>query len=348
MKNCFLVLANGRAFEGVRFGDDLNADGELVFTTTTSHMSTLTDPCFAGQIVLQTSPLIGNYGIIPSQMDSDCCHLSGYVVKEWCEFPVNFQSEGDVDAFLKSHRIAGVCGVDTRQITRILREEGTMRAAIADQVTPELIASLNQPAAPIALPATPPATHPAQCEKHGTFAFINCGAPHGIITALTMRGFDICEFPHTASLCDIQSSGAEAVIIGDGPGDPSTAPESLLSLIQALWDMPMLGIGFGHLLMARSASGAVYKLHHGHRGANQPIQRVSDAKVFISSLNQGYAAEVPSGATVIYRHLNDGSVAGLSYANGMSVQFVPDATLGPLKTDFIYDEFIASIGKVVG
>ena len=342
MQNCFLVLANGCVFEGQRFGADKHADGELVFTTSSSHMSALTDPCYAGQIVLHTSPLIGNYGVVSSEMDADHCSLNGYIVKEWCDYPVNFQSEGDIDSFLKEHDIAGVCGVDTRQITRILRNEGTMRAAIADAVTPELIAQLNEPLPPVTVKPAERALYPAD-NSNGKLVLIDCGAVHGAIAALNGRGYDVCVLPNTASIDQVMNEKPKAVLISDGPGDPSLADAKLIALIQAI-KLPMLGLGYGHLLIAGAHGAPIRKLHHGHRGVNQPIQRTADSQVFICSLNQGYATDVPENAKVSFRNVNDGSVAGLVYDNALSVQFVPDPTLGPLRTDFIYDEWL---GKVV-
>lgn len=355
MQNCFLVLQNGASFPGTRFGASVPSSGELVFTTSAAHMATLTDPCFQGQLVLQTSPLTGNCGVIPGDMDSASCHLSGYVVKEWCDEPVNFQSHGDLDTFLKSFGIAGVCGVDTRQITRILREEGTMRAAIVDEVTPEVIAKLNEPAAPVSLADIPPCEsreHAPTTKEIAKVAFINCGAPHGCITALTERGCRVFELPYTATIRDIQTARAQAVVIGDGPGDPRAMPDSLRILIRHVHGkgLHMLGLGLGHLLMALAIGGEsteIKKLHHGHRGANQPIRDVDSGQVYISSLNQGYALGDQMLGHATYRNVNDDSIAGLQYIGDgpISVQFIPDGTLGPLRTDFIYAKFLE---RVVG
>ncbi len=344
MQNCFLVLANGATFPGVRFGADKPATGELVFTTSASHMSTLTDPCFLGQMVLQTSPLAGNCGLIPGDMDSQACHLGSYIVKEWCDEPVNFQSQGDLDSFLKSFGIAGVCGVDTRQIARILREEGCMRAAIVDEVTEEVLAQLNAQVPPVSLTDLPP------CQPGGDspaqVTLIDCGARHGAEKALRALGATVSIQPYDVTPSALQV--AKAVVLTDGPGDPAAAPGQLLALIKALHEggVTMLGLGLGHLLMARALGGDTVKLHHGHRGANQPIRDSQTGQVYITALNQGFAvSQAPVCATVTYENVNDGSIAGLDYGKSMSVQFIPDGTLGPLKTDFIYAKFLE---RVVG
>ncbi len=343
MQNCYLVLQNGATFPGTRFGASVPASGELVFTTSAAHMGTLTDPCYKGQLVLQTAPLAGNCGIIPGDMDSASCHLSGYIVKEWCEEPENFQSHGDLDSFLKTYGIAGVCGVDTRQITRILREEGTMRCAIVDEVTDEVMQNLAASAAPVGI------TDIAPCAPGGDpaaeVAVIHCGAAHNTVEALTALGARVAIQPYTATSGDITQACA---VLTDGPGDPAAAPASLLALIRALHDkcVPMLGLGLGYLIMARALGGETAKLHHGHRGANQPIRDLKSGQVYIVSLNQGYTVTAaPPGATVIYENVNDGSIAGLEYGESMSVQFIPDGTLGPLRTDFIYRKFLE---RVVG
>lgn len=336
MKKCFIVLENGNVFEGTRFGSPACATGELIFTTSAgSYMGTLTDPCHAGRIVLQTFPTIGNYGEIPAEQDSPKCHLSGYVVREWCETPSNFRSEGDLNSYLISQNVAGVCGVDTRQIARIIRENGTMNAAICDEVTPELIQQLKSHKAGDLLKQVATfsrAVLPAGDAK-AKLAFLNLGAPHGLIEAFNEAGYEVHEFPYDATADEL--SGYDLLVLGDGPGDPRAADAAQKVIESLAGKQPILALGLGHLLLAQALDGKIVKLKHGHHGSNQPVKDLGDGKMSITTQNEGYTVSpdpLPRGARITHINFNDNSVAALKYEGiqAISMGFIPqDGTLIP-------------------
>ena len=346
MKKAYLVLQNGQVFEGFRFGAEGECLGELVFTTGMGgYLETLTDPSYFGQIVIQTFPLMGNYGVIPADFEG-APRLKGYVVREWCPTPSNFRSEGDLDAFLKERGIPGLLGVDTRLLTRILRDEGVMNALICDRV-PEDLSALGAYRVADALAAVSRGEKetfsPAGKVKHRV-ALLDYGMKRNILRELVNRGCEVTVWPASAPAEEILSGGFDGLMLSNGPGDPAENAFQIAQLQALLGRLPLFGICLGHQLTALAAGGSTYKLKFGHRGVNQPVRVPGSHRTYITSQNHGYAVSegVPGGA-VSFVNANDGSCEGMDYPGlrAFTVQFHPEACAGPKDTAFLFDRFIS-------
>ena len=346
MKKGYLVLAGGQVFEGLRFGGEEGAVGELVFTTGMSgYVETLTDPSYAGQIVMQTYPLIGNYGIIPADFEGACC-IRGYVVREWCENPSNFRCGGNLDGFLKERGIPGLCGVDTRQLTRIIRESGVMNACICDQVPSDLSPVRDYAVAGVvaAVSRKAPAVFPAEGEARFHVALLDYGAKNNIIRELQKRGCEVTVLPASASAADVLARNPDGVMLSNGPGDPAENVYQIEQIQKILGKIPLFGICLGHQLTALAAGGTTYKLKYGHRGVNQPVQDLGGLRTYITSQNHGYAVDGASVKTgrVSFANANDATCEGIDYPGlrAFTVQFHPEARGGPQDTAFLFDRFV--------
>lgn len=353
MKTAYLILEDGHVFEGTRFGAQGEAAGELVFTTgMVGYMETLTDPSYYGQIVTQTFPLIGNYGSIPADAESRRPFLSAYVVREWCEVPSNFRSRSDIDAYLKENGVAGLCGIDTRQLTRILREHGTMNAKIADAYTQEDIDALKNMSVrePVRKVTRAQRELDAPDEVNYHVTLIDYGAKQNIIRELKKRGCAVTIVPADTAAADILAGGPDGVMLSNGPGDPQDNQDCIAQIQKLLGKVPVFGICLGHQLLALANGGRTVKLKYGHRGANQPVTRLEDGRTFISSQNHGYAVVCESveehGGRITYLNANDRTCEGICYPgkNAFSVQFHPEACSGPRDTSFLFDDFIKMMG----
>ena len=354
MKKAYLVLNNGRVFEGTRIGADGDGLGELVFTTgMTGYLETLTDPSYAGQIILQTFPLIGNYGVIPEDFEGPCL-AKGYVVRELCGTPSNFRSEYALDAFLKEHNVPGICGVDTRALTRIIREEGVMNALICDEIPKDL--SAIQTYAVLGgvkqASSTEPRFFPAEGEEKYHVALLDYGAKHHIVESLQERGCRVTVLPHDTSAEDVLALKPDGLMLSNGPGDPKENVFEIEQLKKLMGKLPVFGICLGHQLAALALGGETVKLKYGHRGANQPVKDLKTGRCFITSQNHGYAVvaeSVKDIAELRYINANDYSCEGLDYpeARCFTVQFHPEASAGPHDTGFLFDRFVSMMGGEV-
>ena len=348
MEQAYLILENGRVFAGRRIGAAGNTVGELVFTTgMVGYLETLTDPSYAGQIVVQTFPLIGNYGVIPGDFEGVCA-AKGYVVRELCDTPSNFRSEGALDECLKQQNIVGICGVDTREITRLLREEGTMNACICDRVPDELqpVRDYAVTGAVASVSCKAPEVFPAEGEKKFSVTLVDYGEKGNIVRCLQRRGCEVTVVPQDTTAEDILKAQPDGLMLSNGPGDPAENVACVAEIQKLVGKLPIFGICLGHQLTALAMGGKTVKLKYGHRGGNQPVRDLSGSRTFITSQNHGYAVVAESLKGVgkeIFRNANDGSCEGMEYPGlrCFTVQFHPEACAGPQDTEFLFDRFIA-------
>jgi len=349
MKKGYLVLEDGTVFEGERFGAETESTGELVFTTgMCGYIETLTDPSYYGQIVMQTFPLIGNYGIIEDDFEGGC-FVKGYVVREWCDTPSNFRAEENLDTFLKKQGVPGLCGVDTREITKLIRDHGVMNAKLCGSV-PETSAEIRAYAvrnAVAGVTAKEETIFPAKDEKFRV-TLIDYGAKRNIIRELVKRGCTVTAMPADTSAEEILAQKPDGVMLSNGPGDPAQNVGPIAELSKLLGRVPIFGICLGHQLLALAAGGKTVKLKYGHRGVNQPVTEVSGTRTYITSQNHGYAvvSESLKNGRVSFVNANDGTCEGIDYPNerAFTVQFHPEASSGPHDTAFLFNRFLEMMG----
>ena len=346
MKKGYLILQDGQVFEGVRFGAETDTVGELVFTTgMCGYVETLTDPSYAGQIVMQTYPLIGNYGIIREDFEGACC-VKGYVVREYCDTPSNFRTDCDLDTYLKEQGVPGLCGVDTRELTRIIREHGVMNAAICDEIPADLTPIKTYAITGVveAVSCKEPDRYQAEGEERFRVSLIDYGAKCNIVRELQKRGCTVTVLPASTSAEDILAADPDGVMLSNGPGDPAENTYQIEQIRKLLGKVPMFGICLGHQLTALAAGGSTYKLKYGHRGVNQPVRDLNGVRTYITSQNHGYAVDgdtVKLGK-VRFVNANDGTCEGIDYPElkAFTVQFHPEACTGPKDTSFLFDRFV--------
>ena len=346
MKKGYLILQDGQVFEGVRFGAETDTVGELVFTTgMCGYVETLTDPSYAGQIVMQTYPLIGNYGIIREDFEGACC-VKGYVVREYCDTPSNFRTDCDLDTYLKEQGVPGLCGVDTRELTRIIREHGVMNAAICDEIPADLTPIKTYAITGVveAVSCKEPDRYQAEGEERFRVSLLDYGAKRNIVRELQKRGCTVTVLPATTSAEEILAADPDGVMLSNGPGDPAENTYQIEQIRKLLGKVPMFGICLGHQLTALAASGSTYKLKYGHRGVNQPVRDLNGVRTYITSQNHGYAVDgdtVKLGK-VRFVNANDGTCEGIDYPElkAFTVQFHPEACTGPKDTSFLFDQFV--------
>ncbi len=346
MKKGYLVLQDGQVFEGIRFGAGGNTIGELVFTTgMCGYVETLTDPSYAGQIVMQTYPLIGNYGIIREDFEGNCC-VNGYIVREWCDTPSNFRCDCDLDTFLKEQGVPGLCGVDTRQLTRIIREHGVMNAVICDEVPADLTPVKTYAVTGVveSVSCTELSLYPAQGKELFHVSLLDYGAKRNIIRELQKRGCAVTVLPAHTPAEEILAGQPDGVMLSNGPGDPAENVYQIQQIQKLLGKVPMFGICLGHQLTALAVGGTTYKLKYGHRGMNQPVREVNGSRTYITSQNHGYAVDSDSlkNGIISFRNANDGTCEGIDYPEyrAFTVQFHPEACTGPKDTSFLFDRFV--------
>ena len=346
MKKGYLILQDGQVFEGVRFGAETDTVGELVFTTgMCGYVETLTDPSYAGQIVMQTYPLIGNYGIIREDFEGACC-VKGYVVREYCDTPSNFRTDCDLDTYLKEQGVPGLCGVDTRELTRIIREHGVMNAAICDEIPADLTPIKTYAITGVveAVSCKEPDRYQAEGEERFRVSLLDYGAKRNIVRELQKRGCTVTVLPASTSAEEILAADPDGIMLSNGPGDPAENVYQIEQIRKLLGKVPMFGICLGHQLTALAAGGSTYKLKYGHRGVNQPVRDVEGVRTYITSQNHGYAVDSDTVklGKVRFANANDGTCEGIDYPElkAFTVQFHPEACTGPKDTSFLFDRFV--------
>jgi len=343
--SAYLILENGVTFEGKYFGAQGEITGEIVFTTgMTGYLETLTDQSYHGQIVLQTFPLIGNYGVIPPDFESAAVGARAYIVKYPCASPSNFRSENSLGAFLKERGVIALCGIDTRALTKIIRENGVMNGKISPSPPTDAdFAEIKAYSVVNAVAAVSSRNVVKSGEGRYRVALMDFGAKRGIANALAARNCEVWTFPHDTKAAKILLTRPDGVMLSNGPGDPAEPANSgIIETIRALMqsDAPVFGICLGHQLMALASGYQTKKLKFGHRGANQPVKETATGRVYITSQNHGYAVVADNGSFV---NVNDGTCEGMDYGKSFSVQFHPEARGGPLDTSFLFDRFIQRI-----
>ncbi|MBO4241809.1 MAG: carbamoyl phosphate synthase small subunit [Clostridiales bacterium] len=349
----YLVLENGQVFEGEDLGAEGEVVAEIVFTTAmTGYLETLTDKSYKGQAVVQTFPLIGNYGIITPDREGEIPNVSGYIVREACGAPSNFRCEMTLDEYLKKNNIVGLKGIDTRALTRVLREKGVMNGKITSKIPEDMDACLKEIKEYKIKDPVEEVTVPAAEERTGdeviyNVAMIDCGIKENIVRCLTQRGCKVTLMPASCSAEEILALKPDGLFISNGPGDPEDNVKTIETLKELQKsDIPTMGICLGHQLLALAHGFKTTKLKYGHRGANHPVKDLTTGHVYISSQNHGYAVVADSIDTDIaeeyFVNVNDGTNEGILYKDKavFSVQFHPEACGGPKDTEFLFENFI--------
>ena len=347
----YLVLSNGLVFEGRRVGAPVDRIGELVFTTgMEGYIETLTDPSYYGQIVTQSFPLIGNYGIIEEDFEGESA-LFGYVCRELSDTPSNFRCQYTVDEYLRRKGIPGIVGVDTRQIVRVTREEGVMNAMICDRVPEDLraIRAYTVRDAVRSVSCRAPGVYPAEGETRFRVTLIDYGYKRNILRSLRRRGCEVRVVPAETPAEEILAADPDGIMLSNGPGDPKENVGPIAELRKLIGRKPVFGICLGHQLTALALGGDTTKLKYGHRGGNQPVRELLTGRTWITSQNHGYAVVAESLQGIgeqSYVNANDGSCEGMRYPglSCMTVQFHPEAASGPKDTGFLFDRFMEMMG----
>ena len=350
----FLILEDGTVFAGESIGSTREVISEIVFNTSmTGYLEVLTDPSYAGQAVVMTYPLIGNYGITPD-MESERPWVDGYIVRELSRIPSNFRWEGTIQDFLKEHDLPGICGIDTRALTKILRDKGTMNGMITtdedydlDEILPRLAAYTTGDVVSKVTCAAPKVL-PGDGKR---VALLDLGAKRNIAKSLNDRGCEVTIYPADTPAETILAGNPDGIMLSNGPGDPKECTE-VIKEIKKLYDsdVPIFAICLGHQLMALATGADTHKMKYGHRGGNHPVKDLSTGRVYISSQNHGYVVDVdkldPSIATPAFVNVNDGTNEGLKYTgkNIFTVQFHPEACPGPQDSGYLFDRFIEMMG----
>ncbi|NGT03674.1 carbamoyl phosphate synthase small subunit [Clostridium perfringens] len=341
-----LILENGVVFEGKAFGYLKECVGEVVFNTgMTGYQEVLTDPSYYGQIVTMTYPLIGNYGINLEDLESKEPKVRGFIVREKCQYPNNFRCELELETYLAQNKVLGLDGIDTRALTKILRNNGTMKGIIVldnsnlEDVKDKLEAFSNRDA--VSIVST---NEKYEISGEGKkVAIIDFGIKQNIIRNFVKRGCNVTVFPYDFKAEEILEINPDLVFLSNGPGDPEDMGEAVNEIKKIVGKKPIVGICLGHQLLALTLGGETKKLKFGHRGCNHPVKDLINNRVHITSQNHGYyVATLPENMEITHVSMNDGTVEGMKHKELpiFSVQFHPEACPGPKDSEYIFDEFM--------
>ncbi len=360
-----LVLEDGSVFRGRAFGARVETFGEVVFNTSmTGYQEMLTDPSYAGQIVVPTYPLIGNYGINERDFESRRVQVAGFAVREHSTRPSHSMSTATLDEFLASQGVAGIGGIDTRAVTRRLRTSGVMMGAITLDPSPQSVLTRLREFPSYAdtdfvKSVTTEQHYEWSQPTHGQDAAaitrkivaIDCGLKYNILRILRSKGCEVVAVPASASVQEITALGPDGVVMSPGPGDPELLDYAVDTARGLAGTVPMLGICLGNQVIARAFGGRNFKLKFGHRGGNHPVQDVSTGRVYITAQNHGYAVEpesLPPELEVSHVNLNDGTVEGLRHRSEpiMSIQYHSEASPGPLDNKYLFTQFLDMVDGV--
>jgi carbamoyl-phosphate synthase small subunit len=351
----FLILEDGHVFAGESIGAQREVISEIVFNTSmTGYLEVLTDPSYAGQAVVMTYPLIGNYGVCREDMENAKAWHDAFIVREIARTPSNFRSECALEEFLTQQDITGIQGVDTRALTKILREKGTMNGMITTNENYKL----DEVLARIKEYKVTGVVKKVSCKEKQQFkstvegtakkvALLDIGTKRNIVRCLNKRGCDVTVYPATTTAEEILGDRPDGIMLSNGPGDPKEC-QDIIAEIKKMYDsdVPIFAICLGHQMMALANGADTEKMKYGHRGVNHPVKNVETGKVYISSQNHGYVVKedsLPEGiAKPLFINVNDKTIEGVRYVdkNVFTVQFHPEACGGPQDSEFLFDEFI--------
>ena len=347
----FLILEDGHVFTGRSIGSTREAVSEIVFNTSmTGYLEVLTDPSYAGQAVVMTYPLIGNYGICYEDMESERPWVDGFIVRELSRMPSNFRSEDTIQNFLEKNDIPGICGIDTRALTKILRESGTMNGMI----TTDENYNMDEVMKKLRAYSTGDEVSKVSCREKKVLpgdgykvALLDLGAKKNIARSLNERGCEVTIYPSSTTAEEIIASRPDGIMLSNGPGDPKACVQ-VIKEIRKLYEteIPIFAICLGHQLMALATGADTFKLKYGHRGGNHPVKDMETGRVYISSQNHGYAVDPesldPQVAVPAFTNVNDGTNEGLKYVgkNIFTVQYHPEACPGPQDSSYLFDRFL--------
>ena len=347
----FLILEDGTVFTGTSIGSTKEVVSEIVFNTSmTGYLEVLTDPSYAGQAVVMTYPLIGNYGICYEDMESDRPWLDAFIVRELSRLPSNFRSQDTIQNFLLKYDIPGIAGIDTRALTKILREKGTMNGCITTNEN----YNMDEIQAKLAAYTTGKVVEKVTCKEKYVLegerpkvALLDLGAKRNIARNLNKRGCEVTVYPALTTAEEILAANPDGIMLSNGPGDPKECV-TIIEEIKKLYhsDVPIFAICLGHQLMALANGADTYKMKYGHRGGNHPVRDLSTGRVYISSQNHGYVVDTehldPKIAVPAFENVNDGTNEGLAYTgkNIFTVQYHPEACPGPQDSGYLFDRFM--------
>ena len=347
----FLILEDGHVFTGRSIGSTREAVSEIVFNTSmTGYLEVLTDPSYAGQAVVMTYPLIGNYGICYEDMESERPWVDGFIVRELSRMPSNFRCEDTIQNVLEKNDIPGICGIDTRALTKILRESGTMNGMITTNENYDMDEVMKK----LKAYSTGDEVSKVTCREKSVLsgagykvALLDLGAKRNIARSLNERGCEVTIYPSFTTAEEIIASNPDGIMLSNGPGDPKACVQ-VIKEIRKLYetDIPIFAICLGHQLMALATGADTFKLKYGHRGGNHPVKDMETGRVYISSQNHGYAVNPesldPKVAVPAFTNVNDGTNEGLKYVgkNIFTVQYHPEACPGPQDSSYLFDRFL--------
>lgn len=346
-----LILEDGSVFVGNGFGSEKETEGEVVFTTgMAGYQETLSDPSYCAQIVTFTYPLIGNYGINRDDFESIEPAIHGLIVREAASYPSHWKADSSLDELLKSKDIPGLEGIDTRKLTRKIREHGTLKGKICsmDVSTDEVVESLKQKSFPHDQVSRVSTKNAYALPGRGKrVVLIDFGAKNGIMRECIQRGCDMIVVPYNVTPEEIMRLNPDGVVLSNGPGDPKDVPEAIETLKAILGKVPVLGICLGHQLLALACGANTKKMKFGHRGVNHPVKDLETGKVMITSQNHGFTVDEDSLADTRLKAthvaVNDGTIEGLQHLDcpAFSIQFHPEASPGPEDANPLFEQFMA-------
>ena len=361
LKHAKLVLENGTVFKGHPCGSEGETIGEVCFNTgMTGYQEILTDPSYCGQLITMTYPHIGNYGVNLEDCESNKIHASGLIIREETIFPSNFRSIMSLGDYLRKEKIIGIQGIDTRMLTRMVRNEGAMNGIIStkDMDEESLLSKVKAATSMIGLDlakiVSTKKSYVWDSEGKGKYniAAIDFGIKHNILRQLKANDCDIMVFPANVSADEIIDFNPDGVFLSNGPGDPAAVTYGIETIQNLLGQKPIFGICLGHQILALALGAKTYKLKFGHRGCNHPVKNLSTNRVEITSQNHGFAVDphaLPKNIDITHISLNDKTVEGLRCKNvpAFSVQFHPEASPGPHDSQYLFGEFINMMSEKV-